>query len=1396
MIAVLLAGKHIRLVRLLMAVLALAVLATSIHCLHAYQVKRNSRALYDQAIQCKKDGLLPQATDFLEQYLELAPKDTVALAELGFWRAEQAKTRGARQRAMLTLDQVLRGDSNRDDVRRKVAKLALELGRFNDAREHLDLLIRATPEDPELLHWCALAAAGSKDYDGAGRWFAKVIKVAPARQKASLDYATMLRDGLKSPEMANDEIERFIKANPKSVDGRLEAARFYYRVGDLDKAEKHLSFAVHELDGSTADVLLLAAQVALVQNQSEEAQVLLERGCKLYPRDDRLGRELARVELISGHRKEGLALLEPSLANLPEDPQELWSLANLLIDAGAADKAGPAIDRLASKEQFGPLAECLQARLLMVKQKWGEARKTLEGAVPKFMPGAPVAKQLDLLLADCYQHLESPDQWLKACRRAVGRAPNWPPARLALVEALAAQGKTDEAIVEFRLLPKDAVVYRLQLARLLLARNLRLPQGEAHWQEIDTLLQNLPAEEQNKLAAKAIKAAMLIAQKQFEEAIALMVTERDRDPSKVGPWLFLIQVADLQERPADVLALTDDAEKAAGRHIEWEMGRVGRWLKAGDPKAVDNIKRLEARLGEYSLADSDRLRATLADAYLASGHSDEAYSLLQELARHQPNNLRVQALLLERYLQLGQEPRLLVVLDEIRRVEAGGGPFTAYGEAAHGVLQARAGKKDALGDARSWMAKAADMRPSWAQLHVLEAEAFEIESLKEKALEKYKVALDQGEARVYVLRRVFQLMNELHLYGEASALMRTLPSRAVADAGLEMFAAQLALVSPTPAGADPLKARQHALEMASKGVKTDSKNYREFLWLGQIAFLAQKTDEAETAFRHAVALNDAAPDAWACLILFLSGTDVNKAETELGNARGKLSSALAPLALAPGYEALGKVELAETQYEAALAANPADPACWRNLAMFLSRTGQAAKAESCLRKTLEPKTNAPKETIAWARRNLALNLALRGDFQHFQEAQRLLVENASEQTENRDDQLTKALVLATRPDKRRDAIQMLERLSGQQMTTPADHKFVLAQLYEADGNWPKARSQHLSLLSGNDRNPTYLALFIRALLRHQSATEAGPWLDKLVEVAPAALPTLDLRVQVLRAKGNGAEAINLVKSYAKEKDARQDVAATWLEQLGQAADAEIAYRSFAAQSKQPESVLQLALHLTRQKRIPEALDICEKALDNCRPGPVGVTGLTILRNAKLSAAQEKRVEGWLVDQQQKQPTERVALGLVLSELQEFKGRFDEAMATYRDILALNADNVVALNNLAYLLVLKQNDAAAALPLVQKAIDKAGPIPELLATRALIYVKTDRAKLAIADLEQVLQQAPKPNRYVLLAQAQELAANRPAALNAWQRAVDSGLDAAAVHPLEQADFQRLKVALGK
>ena len=134
--------------------------AGAVHAMHYYQVKRNASVFLDAADkdEAKKD--YPAAMRNLRWYLDLVqgtPEEPKTLERLGFMITDTAPNPRAAVKAISIFEQLLRMDPNRSEARRRLAKTTLGNGRSSDAKAHLELLLKDSPDDAslhELMGWC------------------------------------------------------------------------------------------------------------------------------------------------------------------------------------------------------------------------------------------------------------------------------------------------------------------------------------------------------------------------------------------------------------------------------------------------------------------------------------------------------------------------------------------------------------------------------------------------------------------------------------------------------------------------------------------------------------------------------------------------------------------------------------------------------------------------------------------------------------------------------------------------------------------------------------------------------------------------------------------------------------------------------------------------------------------------------------------------------------------------------------------------------------------------------------------------------------------------------------------------------------------------------------------
>jgi tetratricopeptide (TPR) repeat protein len=1299
--------------------------------------------------------------------------------------------------AFFALERALRADPGRQEVRREAAEAALVLKFYAQAREHLNLLQESAPDDPGVERQLGECEEASGRYEDAAYWFEKASCHEPDPEKVIYDsvrHALLLRhQRLGKPAEADGVVKKMVDARPRSVPERLAAASYYMKFGLWDEAEKNLHFALTELASDHPAVFLLASEVAEAQarasrpearqGRKEQIRRILEQGLKAHPQDARLNLALARLELQDRQPAKAAAALRRALAADPTQPEDLSRLADMLIDVDQLAEAGRVMERLCEKGGRAQ-ANYHRARLLTREGAWGQARPLLEyirsqGDTPEWTKG------VNLLLAQCNEHLENPEGALVAYRQALEVDPLWLPALLGQAAVLARLGRTGEAVEAYEKAVPQAPELSLGLARLQLQRNLSVPPERKHWDEVEQALSRLPETARQSLDAQLLWADALVAQDKLEAARKVLETERGKHPKQVHVWLGLAGLADRQGKSTDVAALLREAEKELGQRPELLLARVNFAARKGGAEGRQAVAEGERALEAFTGDDQNQLLRGLGDAAYRLGDRAAAVRLWGRVAAKDKKDLKVRLLLFDAAHEVGDDAAMERLLGEIREIEGPDGPLYPYGEVTRLLARARSGDKEVLAQAWEWTARAKARRPGWAGIPLMEAQLLEAEGKPEVALEKYQRAIEGGVLRPAVLRRAVELLYEYHRYAEAQDILAKLPDAALVEGGLARQAAELTFLRPDQGG---VPERKRALDLARRAVPKNSKNFGDYLWLGQIALHAGDRGAAEEMLRRAVALADREPDPRVALVLLLAPHDRKRALAALEEARRLLP----PLALGACYEAVGQLAEAKQQYAAALEAQPDNPDILQNVAAFFTRTGQFLDAEPVLRRLLEPGRRSPDWAQPWVRRQLAIALAGNGSYPKCVEALALLDANGPRYLATSQDERIRAMVLANLPGRRQEAIQLLERqlrLSLGKGLTPQE-EFLLARLYEADGDWPRARAQLADLLEKDSGAQAHVSHYAQVLLEHGEVAAAAPWIEKLeaAEGKPS-FGTVALRARLLYQQGRADEAVRRLRAYGQDQPDQVGAVAAVLEGIGRPAEAESAYREYATRSREPEAVLLLARYLARQQRLGEALGLCERAWPIASAEDVGATCLAVLRAGSPTEQQCRIVKRQLAAAAQQQP-QSFGLVWVQAELQELQGHYAEAIALYRQVLLYEPQSVVALNDLAFLLALKEGQGAEALELLQKAIDLDGPRAELVDSRAVAYLATDQARQAVKDLEGVIAYAAKPSLYFHLARAHHQAKDRQAAVQALHKAKELGLTAASLHPLERETYQRL------
>jgi tetratricopeptide (TPR) repeat protein len=857
----------------------------------------------------------------------------------------------------------------------------------------------------------------------------------------------------------------------------------------------------------------------------------------------------------------------------------------------------------------------------------------------------------------------------------------------------------------------------------------------------------------------------------------------------------------------------------------------------------------------YDTAQRLRLRRALAEAYSVLRHYKESVDLWQTIAELRRTDLASRMMLFDLALVGDDKLKIaeqIAAMDEqiaaIKKLEGEAeGTLWRYCRACQCIWQAEKKidnkhRAQHLAEAADLLKMVADRRPGWARVALAQGQLQDQLGQPGLAVADYMRAVRLGEQRPAVLQQLLRVLTA----------RRNQPGGESAIAAAAMLVSKLKVQSPgllqdlkRPEAEVALfnHDSEQAVKLALEAVRNDSTgkvstDYRDHIWLGQMLWAAGQGDQAEASLQLALKLADQVPDTWVALARHFIRADKKKAaedileqavEKLLEQVDKKLSKdqpldALAQklakdqglLALAKCYQMVGNNDRARAIYEAACKAAPKDGRVLYAMAEFCAHTRQSKKAREYLKRIQLPGVESADDVRVRANRLLAVLTSTGGDYQKLQEALAMLDNADGGGTRSAEDQLAnqraRVVLLANQASarKRREAINILEDLRRKQAAS-LDERFVLAKLYESVGDWLNTRSHLAALLTATaDRinrtdgakekaslqsaNAGYMAYYAFQLTRHDELGEAQSWLAKLEALEPDAVRTVEVKARVLGKQGKGADAVPLLRPIAQRDDRLLVAVAVLLEEIGQPAVAREMFEKYAAKTTEPERLLTLAAFLGRQDRPAEALDLCERAWQTCKPEQVANTSVSILYLAKSGTAHCSRVASRIDEAIAAHPGQP-ELEVALSAVRRLQGRVDDALTLLRKVSDRNKGDAMVLNNIAWLLAL-QGKADEALTAIKGAMVMRGEQANLLDTRAVAYIAQRKYKLAIDDLQEAITETPTPTRYFHLARAQLGVGNQAAARDALEHGRNLGLTEASIDPLERPAYQQLLAKLDR
>lgn len=1083
--------------------LGLAVTAVIVHFVHGYQVQQNAYRLLERADRAAESKDFDRALTYYAQYLVFVPDDADTVQKYAEALDRGADTVGERVRVVLLMEQVLRVKPREDALRLRLVTHLIVLDRLSEAIDNLRKLERTWPDRADILHklgWCLEA---KKEYTHAIRSFEEALRVNPKQLKTYPVLVEVLDERLARVEEARKVMDDMVRENPDAYQAYLARARFLRRRGDDRNAQADLDHA-YKIAGSKAEVIFALADAAHAKGAWGEAQRLLKDGLQRFPNQADFYRMLADVQLRNRQDDAALRSLEQGIARAPKSPELAVMLIDLMIDRKQYADAKTKIDELRQTGIRVTLPNYLTARLKIAEARWQEAIQLLESVREELGAVSDWHSRVHVLLGVAYRNVGDHERELQAFQRAVQDEPGWVTANLGLGEAYLNNGRIDDAAVALEPLrnAKDLPAgYWILLSRARLYRQMRLPEAERNWSDVDSAINRAAEEKDAGLAVTFVRAELLAARKDYAAAEKLLARARLEHPGDATIWCALADLAARQDRLDDADKILADAVQhdALKNAVELRLAQCRLWASRLRGEDQSKLVRLADWAATVPPEPRSRLQRELADTWHRLGAWDRADNLWRDLAQDWPRDVRSRFALLELALRRQQLASAEQWRDELRKIEGDGGSLWRYGEAA--ILVQQANRRNQLDDARKKLQELEQKQKNWPRIAVLLGTISEREGKYQQAIAEYSRALQLGETQPEVVLRLLELLQARREFSKAETELSRYEERMPLSRDLARVGAEIAV------GLRDAKFAKIALKRAERAVTLPTRDYRDALWLARIYQEAGESAKSAALLRSTLAEAGHAPGVWLAWMEHLGQSQQREQGLrDLEQMKKQLSPRLLPLTLARSYEALFLPEQAEAAYQQATRDEPSESVMLAYAADFYRRAERTSEAKQCYERLLDPALAAPSEDIVKARRHLAILLA-KSDRPR---ATELLDANKRQRGDTLADERVRLFLQSQTASNREAAIGKFEDTLRVQLPS-SDERVLFAEMLAAAGYVSQARAQLAESVAEEPMSAFLVARYVRILIRAGAVDDARQQVDRLETLEPKSARVRELQ---------------------------------------------------------------------------------------------------------------------------------------------------------------------------------------------------------------------------------------------------------------------------------------------
>ena len=1234
------------------------------------------------------------------------------------------------QQATTAYRAVLRMDADNFEAAMQLTKVYLGMGTHGEAELIAKRQLK-TKNDPRLRRMLALALAGQRKFSEAVAELKAILQEHPDQ---ILAYETLGRLIEQRPEDFPDPpihwFNQAVKDNPSSALAYIIRAGFHLRnkdrpnaLADLEQAEKQ--------DLSDPAVRLRLAGGFIDANVLDKAEEHLTAVQAATPADHGLWQSWAQLALKSQSQEKMVRIAETGLEELSSQPWDFMPIATeLFVYGGQLERAADCISELHQKDIFHAAVAYLEGLVADQKGHTYEAVKCWRRA----MELGDKSTRTRLTLASALSRLGDAQSALRQLRTLVSERPNSFEGRLTLARLLSQTRNWAETAEHARramqLSPEnlEAVLLHLQ-ARLQLLAASSTGENVQMRQDMEKQLSELEKATDGAAEVKLLQFQLAMQQSDFAGAEVLVSQLKKAHLSQLKTAITEVELLAAQNKTEEaILILNETIEKfpeAVGpvRYLAVLLDR-----QSNQEKCEAIIKDALARI-EQPVAHR-KLGLLLAELYIRWDKRDNVYPLLNLLAQKLPNDIPIKRWLLSTDPVIKNLEQAQQLINDIKSLEGENGWQWRYEQAR--IWFVADDFKIRYPQITSLLQENLLANPDDQASRMLMAAAYDQAGDLQLAISTYRDALSRSPHDLRIIIPAVAALYKVQEYDQADEILNRASQQELYHPQLQ----QLQLQSHLRHGQ-----LSSASDILQDVLNNDPDNQAACFSLALLKMQQEKFDEAEELLtRLKTQISNLKTQNSKLLI------PVTAAQIEINVHRNKPADALrlcdeivnnlnnvsAYILRARTFASLGQTDRAIEDFEHVTAIEPNNAQVWVARSDFYRSLGQPDKAIADVQQALSLASN----DVQIQKRAILLLLAS-GDSDKLSQGRTLLNKAWQSNPDDIELRLFKARLLLT--ERTAPATENAERIL-QEITEdqPAISQawMLLGEISLSQGQPGKAMDAALRGLVHKSDDKMLLLLKARAEAM-RSPLLAIATLNVLRELDPNDIDIAQYLASTYIAAREPEKAVNLLREQLTVCDAstrrRCNIAlAVALYKNGNKADAQREFDSLLqSEPNDPAPLLAQASLLKDDglwgQLVQNVADWYQKRPKDNRT-PISIANdLVTEEDGQAKKAAEDILR--MILKNDSDCTEAMsALGILL----QTTGRSAESAELYQRLLTHEPDNLIAINNLAWIMCEKQGKYRQALELAQRGLKIAPNYTDLIDTRGVAYYRLGQFNKAVQD----------------------------------------------------------------